>query len=120
VRVVQKGAHLSEVCYTGDPEAVLGQIGKIVCGELFERSPRLLLAAELAVDQGQARTPGRDDPVLLHKVPDDWSQFMQAPLLPAQGEHLHAKGPVYTLCLQPLPNGQSLLGEFLTLRKATV
>src|SRR5262245_37859770 len=45
---------------------------------------------------------------------------MQTPLLPAQGEHLHAKGPVYTFCLQPLPNGQSLLGEFLTLRKATV
>jgi hypothetical protein len=45
---------------------------------------------------------------------------MQTPLLPAQGEHLHAKSSLHPLCLQSLPNGQSLLGELLALGKAAV
>ena len=45
---------------------------------------------------------------------------MQASLLPAQGEHLHAESPVHVLCLQPLPNGQGLLGQPLALGKAAV
>src|SRR5262249_58487160 len=116
-RIAQEGAHLSEVCHAGEPEAILGYVGKIVCGELFECGPRLPLAAEFTIDQRQSWAPGRRCPMLLHKMPDDRCELLQTPLLSAQGEHLHAKGSVYTLGLEPLPNGQGLLGELLTLHK---
>ena len=74
-------------------------------GQVFKLPARLPLATEFAVDQGQPRAPGGGDPALLHKVLDRGFQLLEASLLPADGEHLEAKGTGRVFELQPLSNG---------------
>ena len=49
-----------------------------------------------------------------------WRQRLQAPTLPIQLEHLHAKRAIHAICLEPLPNGQRLLNQLFAVHKAAI
>src|SRR5204862_1749488 len=91
-RVAEPCAVLGEGGYARSPDRIAREASKAAGRELLEGLAGLVARAELAMQDREPRPPRRAQRPVLHELREHRRDFMQAPLLAADREHLDAEG----------------------------